>query len=541
MGTKVNSNYEDLISFVRASGGGRATALRPVSYGTELVTNGAFDDSSALDDWTANNANLSINNQRLEVENSGSSQGTASQSITTEVGKIYKASFDVVKISGEGNPIVRLGVSNGGAEYYSIAHSSDATISFIFTPTTTTTFWTLYTGSSTSGFSAIFDNISVKEVLFDQPDGTLTLFEHPENVPRVEYDADGNRLGLLVEEARTNLVTYSEDFSNSYWGKNALSVTKKTGIVAPDGSENVYHLQEDTNNLQHQLSVTLTAGTHAFSVFAKGDGSGRYLKLYGYGLGSSSEAPVFDVDNGIVYEPPTQTHFLSASIQDVGNGWYRCSLRADTDGGSGSPTFALVDATDSHGTAGYTGDGTSGVYLYGAQVEAGSFPTSYIKSNSGSTTTRSADVASIPVADFGYNTAVGSVVAEYLPTKVDATIRAVFELVKDTNDKLYSASATIRHWFVKSGNTVQANLDLGSSTEDQSNKIAGAYKLNDFAASLDGASVNTDTSGSVPTGITDLHIGGIKDSSSSYLNGHIKSIKYYPRRLTNAQLQELTS
>ena len=169
MGTKVNSNYEDLISFVRASGGGRATALRPVSYGSELVTNGTFDDSSALDDWTANNANLSINNQRLEVENSGSSQGTASQSITTEVGKIYKASFDVVKISGEGNPIVRLGVSNGGAEYYSIAHSSDATISFIFTPTTTTTFWTLYTGSSTSGFSAIFDNISVKEVLFDQP------------------------------------------------------------------------------------------------------------------------------------------------------------------------------------------------------------------------------------------------------------------------------------------------------------------------------------------------------------------------------------
>jgi len=136
----------------------------PQYIGSELVDSGTFDDASALDDWIASNANLSINNQRLEVENSGSSQGTARQSITTEVGKIYKASFDVVKVSGEGNPIVRLGVSNGGAEYYSIAHSSDATISFIFTPTTTTTFWTLFTGSSTSGFSAIFDNISVREI-----------------------------------------------------------------------------------------------------------------------------------------------------------------------------------------------------------------------------------------------------------------------------------------------------------------------------------------------------------------------------------------
>jgi hypothetical protein len=136
----------------------------PQYIGSELVDSGTFDDASALDDWIASNANLSINNQRLEVENSGSSQGTARQSITTEIGKVYEASFDVVKVSGEGNPIVRLGVSNGGAEYYSVAHSSDATVSFIFTPTTTTTFWTLYTGSSTSGFSAIFDNISVREI-----------------------------------------------------------------------------------------------------------------------------------------------------------------------------------------------------------------------------------------------------------------------------------------------------------------------------------------------------------------------------------------
>ena len=158
----------------------------------------------------------------------------------------------------------------------------------------------------------------------------------------------------------------------------------------------------------------------------------------------------------------------------------------------------------------------------------------------GSTASRSADVASIPVADFGYNTAVGSLFAEYYPTKVEGQIRSVFELALDSNDRLYSASSTSRHWFVKSGGTDQANIDLGSSTEDQSNKIAGAYKKDDFAASLDGGSVTTDTSGSVQTGITDLQIGGIKSSADNYLNGHIKSIQYYPRRLTNAQLEALT-
>ena len=348
-----------------------------------------------------------------------------------------------------------------------------------------------------------------------------------------------------MEEARTNLVTYSEDFSNSYWGKNALSVTKKTGIVAPDGSENVYHLQEDTNNLQHQLSVTLTAGTHAFSVFAKGDGSGRYLKLYGYGLGSSSEAPVFDVDNGIVYEPPTQTHFLSASIQDVGNGWYRCSLRADTDGGSGSPTFALVDATDSHGTAGYTGDGTSGVYLYGAQVEAGSFPTSYIKSNSGSTTTRSADVASIPVADFGYNQKAFtvSIEASHLYDTFPSFNR--FWELSGGGDTvgLYGNSGSSSYVSMTVGGVSQVSFSDGAEAAANANtfmKYAVGLKTNDFDIARDGSLDAGDTSIIMPDAIDTLAVG-MAFNGTTQLNGHIKSIKYYPRRLTNAQLQEITS
>ena len=123
---------------------------------------------------------------------------------------------------------------------------------------------------------------------------------------------------------------------------------------------------------------------------------------------------------------------------------------------------------------------------------------------------------------------------EYNPFSVSGTARGVFELSSGTGDnKLHSRASIDKHWLVRSGATTQANIDLGSATEGQQNKIAGVYKLNDFAASLDGSAVTTDTSGSVPTGIEELIVGSTFDGS--FLNGHIKSIKYYPRRLTNAQ------
>jgi hypothetical protein len=144
------------------------------------------------------------------------------------------------------------------------------------------------------------------------------------------------------------------------------------------------------------------------------------------------------------------------------------------------------------------------------------------------------------VADFGFNSAVGSVVAEYNPFRVSSTARGVFELSSGTgDDKLHSRASVDKHWLVRSGGVTQASIDLGSATEGQQNKISGAYKLNDFAASLNGSAVTTDTSGSVPYSIEELIIGSFFDGSN--LNGHIKSIKYYPRRLTNAQLQDLTS
>ena len=176
-----------------------------------------------------------------------------------------------------------------------------------------------------------------------------------------------------------------------------------------------------------------------------------------------------------------------------------------------------------------------------AQLEAGSFATSYIPT-SGSQQTRSADVASIPVTAFGYNQDAGTFVADYTP----ATKRNQYAIsvVPTSGYSNYMALG-----WGNAGNEVRFQVTAGSATAAQLNTLtgtiagtqtvhAGAYAANDFAACNDGGTVLTDTLGDVPSGLVQMKIGG---EFNQYLNGHIKSIQYYPRRLTNTQLQELTA
>ena len=399
MGTKVNSNYEDLISFVRASSSGRATALRPVSYGTELVTNGDFATDS---DWTKGTGWSISGGQATHVAGTGSN---LQQSVAYgSSGTIYALSVDVVSISGGSGSIQ---ARTGGATTAKTidGDTSGTTVTLIYVHDGLNTDVAITAGSGTS---LTVDNISVKEVLFDQPDGTLTLFEHPENVPRVEYDADGNRLGLLVEEQRTNLITYSEDLESSYWTKQSSVDSVDDGNIAgPDGTLSgtkvttnaVAYVTRDTGIYSTQNStVTFSAFLKAGSITTVGL---HYAQSLGDGLNDNCD---FDLSNGTVSSEGSAS---TAKIKYVGNGWYRCSNTYTTNGsGTGLGVRFVVQGAGTY-------------YVYGAQLEEGSFPTSYIKSNSGSTTTRSADVASIPVADFGSNDSSYSMLLEAISSAPD--------------------------------------------------------------------------------------------------------------------------
>jgi hypothetical protein len=524
--TKQFSNYSDLLTFTRASKG---HALRPVSYGDELVTNGDFATDS---DWTKD-ANWTI---ASGVATATTAPGGIQQNITCEVGKLYFVSIDITSaFSGGVFGLLQIRNSSNTAsiEDISINDGEIGTKYFAFVATETTHITRVYV----QGNAGSVDNISVKEVTFDQPDGTLTLFEHPNNVPRVEYDADGNRLGLLVEEQRTNLERYS-NFSSDW---TSLDSTEVQNAVAPDGTETAFTVTRDSTsyggfffyNAGTNISVT-SGSTYSVSIYLKqgemGSVSSFSLKPDNSGVGGTV------VSGSVVITPQADGSFslsddFDASSQNVGNGWYRISF-SFTATATGTAQYGLVSAGSSNFPI------NSSVLVWGAQFEAGSFPTSYIKTT-GSTATRSADVASIPVADFGYNTKVGSVVSEYLPIKVTSDVSAVFEISSDsTDDRAYHSASTGNHWLVRSGNAVSAKIDVGTVAEG-ANKVSGVYKKDDFAISLNGASVSTDTSGNVPTSITEINMGSLYNGY--YLNGHIKSIKYYPRRLSNAQLVELTS
>ena len=158
--------------------------------------------------------------------------------------------------------------------------------------------------------------------------------------------------------------------------------------------------------------------------------------------------------------------------------------------------------------------------------------------------TRAADVAAITGPNFTpwYNQSAGTfVVSGSTLNPAGSANRLVWVDRSGGTTYQYAVAATIRtnDWQgeVVDNSATQALLTATSSA--RSGSFAIAYATNDFAASLNGASALTDISGTVPTNMDVLRIGNHRDNT--YLNGHIRSIRFYPSRLTNAQLQALTA
>jgi hypothetical protein len=160
--------------------------------------------------------------------------------------------------------------------------------------------------------------------------------------------------------------------------------------------------------------------------------------------------------------------------------------------------------------------------------------------------TRSADAASVNTLSPWYNATEGT-----LFTEVDHSNSSNFPVSAVLTDSSPSSNQILIYttstgtpgetFFVRTSGTIQANINGGSIVANNTPfKIAGAYKANDFAVSLNGAAVVTDTSGTIPV-VDRLGLGSSINQNSLYLNGHIRRITYYPRRLSNAELQAITA
>lgn len=509
---KAYNNYSDIIDFTRASSG---TALRPVSYGDELVTNGTFDTDS---DWI-NGTGWSISGGQL-VATSALTYSTALQGLSTIAGKVYEAS---VELTSKTSGAFRFYIHDGTSYKEYVELTSVGTYKIIWTAHTNADAVRVYCYSSSNPNTASFDNVSVREVIFDQTGAPLTLFNHPTNIPRIEYDADGNRLGLLVEEQRTNLVPYSEDFSNSAWSKYYSLSVSESSEISPDKNQNAYEVSgiESTDGdigLTDVVSITPST-TYSLSIWVKAANQsdiGKYIKLR-----SKRNGGAFVAEDNII---------------QLSNEWVRHSLTitflADNNGAS----FTITRSSDTP-----LAERSDSCLIYGAQLEAGSFPTSYIPT-SGAAATRSADVASVDVTDFGYNEGDGSLLVEcnVLGIKPNTT-HGVAALYNSTNNRhyMYFYNTLVGGVTLDEGGS-QANI-YGKSDylADDFVKTSYSYKKDSFVSAVDGETPATDSAGTLPENLNYLYIG--RSDTSQYLNGHIKSIKYYPRAVTAAQLQELTS
>lgn len=315
-------------------------------------------------------------------------------------------------------------------------------------------------------------------------------------VPRIDYDPITLACkGLLIEESRTNLLTYSEQFDNAAWTKTRSSITANVA-TAPDGTTTADKLVEDTTASNSHFAFQSVAGltdstVYLHSVFAKA-GERTKVVICFMDKAGTTRGMLFDLSSGTVanYNQSGITDTSIYGIQSVGNGWYRCWVGHSSNTGAFNPRGSVILTNGS--TDSYTGDGTSGIYLWGAQLEAGAFATPYQPSTetfTGRTTTATyygsnglIQTASSGVARMSYN-----------PANLTVAPKLLLEAAA-TNLLTYSEQFDNAAWVKVATATVTPNSTVapdGATTADTVNLPASGDRINTTAISVSGSTTYT--------------------------------------------------
>jgi hypothetical protein len=357
------------------------------------------------------------------------------------------------------------------------------------------------------------------------------------SAPRFDHNpTTGESLGLLVEEQRTNLLLQSENITTTWTNFNSTDAGNTA--ASPDGANTADTLIPDngvTNGLIRQdVSGLADSTTYTFSVFLKAAGLTNISAQF------YSKSNTFHGSRMLNTSDGTFSGSDSVGVSSViayPSGWYRLILTNLGSGtGATTPTVRLVCTS--------TGNGTSGVYVWGAQLEAGAFPTSYIPTTT-ATVTRSADVASITGTNFSswYRQDEGTVfvrAATFSPGTVltHAISGGTF------NESIYANFSGGNSF--RGANVLDAGVGQANSISTFTGLIASvgvndalAFQADNFGESLNGLATRTDNTGTIPT-VDRLFIGSNWTGNGSFLNGTIKRLTYWPQRLSNSTLQQIT-
>ena len=354
-------------------------------------------------------------------------------------------------------------------------------------------------------------------------------------VSRLNYPMiDGKVVGCphhILEPTRTNLITYSEDFSQSYWTKDGLSIISNQ-VISPDGTLNADKLIEGTNSGIHKIVKPYTgiSGTNTCSIFVKPNGVTKI------GITSTESVSVlssFDLSNGTLISSLSDDY----SITPFPNGWFRISS-TDIGGNRKMAVFLLNDT----GNYSYQGDGVSGVYIYGAMLEQGSYPTSYIPTN-GSTVTRSAETANGSGDASTFNDSEGVLMAEISALDDDNTNRFISLSSGQYQNRVaifFDATNNNINVQIRSNDVNQPIVgEFNNYNIKEFNKILIKYKKNDVDIYINGFLLSHNTNCNMAVGLSEIAFddgGGLSD-----LYGNTKQVQYFDTTLTNSELETLTS
>ena len=402
----------------------------------------------------------SYGNNKVTFDYISSTRKIYQDNLSLDSSKNYKLKFTIQDIVS-GTPNIWIGNSGGTQQMVNYTDYPAGSYSLIVSPpsdSTTLAFWCRYADFSIT-------NISLVEVQGDRP--------------RLSYDITNgvveSQPHLLLEPSSTNLVTFSEDFSK--WTVDGEASISSDSIISPEGIQNSDKLIAGTTSDRQAIKFSVSkTGNLAFSIFAK---KGGYSVIQLSDARDGSAFANFNLDTGAVGNSSVYT----ASIVDMGNDWYRCKITWNASFDIFAVRVGIVTTATSARVEQFAGNGTDGLYIYGAQLEQQTYCTSYIPT-AGTTITRAAETCNNSKPSI--NSTEGVLYAEIasLTSDVSSDNRIVLAKSGDTNNvvRLYynTTSNTIQYKVrVASSNVCDLTYDLGDSTEFH--KICGKWKQNDFA------------------------------------------------------------
>ena len=377
-------------------------------------------------------------------------------------------------------------------------------------------------------------------------DSTGTMQTAATNAPRWDYDPAKLTLnGLLIEEARTNYALQSGAMSVSPWTLRASTLTAGAA-QAPDGTMAGVQLAEDTSaTTQHYVTANFTTipvnAPITISVYVRNN-TRRWcqLALYDQTTPANTVQMPVDLTTGAI---GTVAIFgaataVSYSVVNAGNGWSRLTLTATLSAAANTGIVHRIMLCNGQGSATYTGDGVSSIYVWGAQAEAAAFPTSYIPTTAAAVT-RAQDVCSI--ADMSWFTSPGgSWFCEFIT--VNPT------MVSSSRVLAQKGGTGITPIFIQVTKQVGQNdgvsvLTTNTLITNALTKAATTWAPGQAKACLNAGAVAS--SAGLVTGYnllvtTGIYFMGAFTVPADTTSGYLRRVAYWPRVLSDTELQTVT-